>query len=156
MQSGQTCCFHHVKAVFLFSYSSVWSALPPARWGNSVLNAALCPKRSAPQFTTCPALGGWSGELLCLSRPLLSASASSGRLVCHPTPALILCCLTSICSLRVQHWEFSSLSHHCSPVQVQCSTPTSAVGVKITVCCLCCSVLLRGVSLGSIVCGAWC
>jgi hypothetical protein len=48
---------------------------------------------------------------LCLSWPLLNASGSSGRLSCHPTPALSLCCFSHIHSLRVHSWEFSFLSH---------------------------------------------
>jgi hypothetical protein len=58
MQGGQSCCSHQAAAALLFSCSSVWSAPLPARWSNSVLNAALC-QRSAQGSTSCPALGVW-------------------------------------------------------------------------------------------------
>jgi hypothetical protein len=54
-----------------------------------------------------------------------------GRLACGATPALSLCCFSCICSLKVQHWEFSILPHPHSLGQVQCSTPTSTVGVRL-------------------------
>jgi hypothetical protein len=118
-------------AALPISCNSAWSAPPPARCGNSVLNTAICVTGSAPGSTTCPASGGCllphpCAQLLCLSQPLLSASSSSGRLVCHPTPTLSLCCFSP-----------------CSPGQVQCSTPTSTVGIRSQFS-LCFSVLLRG------------
>jgi hypothetical protein len=60
---------------------------------------------------------------LCL---LLGASCSSGKLVCHPAPALSLCCFRP---LRVRCWEFGFLPYHCSLRKVHFSTPTSAVSV---------------------------
>jgi hypothetical protein len=66
---------------------------------------------------------------LCLPGLLLAASNFSEWLACHPTPTLSLCC--HICLLRVWSWEFGSLPHSCSEGQVQCSTPTSAVGVRL-------------------------
>jgi hypothetical protein len=85
MQGGQSCCFQQAAAMLSFSCISVWSAPPPARWGNSVLNPALCPRdqiqdpppaltweiglSSQPHFSLCAfadlcwvlvaPLGGW-------------------------------------------------------------------------------------------------
>jgi hypothetical protein len=124
VHGGQSCfCFHQVAAVLPFLCNSVWSALPPARWGNSVLNIALCSLRSALGSTTCPTLGDWlvahsCFQPLCLSQPLVGANGSSGKLACPSTSALSLCCFTSVCSLRVR-----SLLQLRSLGQVQCFTP---------------------------------
>jgi hypothetical protein len=123
MQGGQNCCFHQAAAALPYSCNSVCSA-PPARWGNSVSSIALCPTWPAPGCTTCPALGGWlfvpppllplsplpipCSQPLWLSWPLLSVSGSSGRLACSHNPFVAFSC---VCSLSVQHWEFSSLPH---------------------------------------------
>jgi hypothetical protein len=138
--------FHQMAAALPFSCSSVWSDPPSqARWGNSVLNAALCPTRSAPGSTTCPTLGDWlvAPPLLStfgFSQHLLGAISSSGRFVCCPTPALSLHASPELCSVLVsslggwnfapppfsafvafpvfhwvQHWEFSSLPQPHSP-----------------------------------------
>jgi hypothetical protein len=50
------------------------------------------------------------GRLTCSPTPALSL-----WLACCSVPALSLCCYTCVCSLRVQHWKFSSLLHPCSP-----------------------------------------
>jgi hypothetical protein len=89
-KGGQSyCCFHQGLAVLPFSCNSIWSAPPPARWGNSVLNTALVPQY---QLQDPPSAPLWEVGLLphpcsqplCLSRPLLCASSSCGRLTCHP------------------------------------------------------------------------
>jgi hypothetical protein len=113
-----------------FSCSSEWSAPPAARWCNSVLNAALCPRG---QLQDPPPALIWEVGLsshphsqpLCLSKPLLSASGCSGKLPCYPTPMLSLC------------------SQPCSPGQVHHSTPTSTVCVRLQFA-VCFSVLLGG------------
>jgi hypothetical protein len=100
-------------------------SISPWKVGNSVLNTALCPMKSALGSTTCPALGGWLFALPPLSVfvPLTSmlgpASGSAGRLDCHRTLALSLCCFIRSLSIHC-------LSHPHSPEQVQRSTPTSA------------------------------
>jgi hypothetical protein len=96
--------------------------------------------------STFPASGGWlhpCSQPFCLSWPLLGASGSSERLACCSAPSLSLCCCSHI-SLRVWGWKFGFLPHPCSLGQIQHSTPTSTVGVKITVCCLCFSFLFVG------------
>jgi hypothetical protein len=106
VQGGQNCCcFHQVAAALPYSCNSAWLLPLPALWGNSVLNTALCPTRPALGSTTCPTLGSWL-----IASPLLSA-------------------FVSFHSLRIQHWEFSSLPHPLG--QVQCSIPTSTVGVSL-------------------------
>jgi hypothetical protein len=94
MQDGQSCCcFHQVAAALPFSCSSFWSAPPPARWGNSVLDAALCPR---DQLQDLPPALLWEvglslhpcSQSLFFSWSLLDASSSFGRLAYHPTPTL--------------------------------------------------------------------
>jgi hypothetical protein len=57
VHGGPICCFCHIIAALPYSCNYVWSAPPPARWGNSVLSTAPYPETS-PHF---------------------------GRLTCHPT-----------------------------------------------------------------------
>jgi hypothetical protein len=90
------CCFYLASPYYC---NSVWSAPPLARWGSSALSTTLSPIRLA----------------------LGSTMACFGRLSCHPTPTLSLCCFSNLHSLRVQllaHpvlWSrFSIQSHpHC-------------------------------------------
>jgi hypothetical protein len=156
MQGGQSCCcFHQVIAALPFSCSSVWPVPPPRRWGNSVLNFAFCPTRSALRSTTCPALGSWLVTLPLLSNfvpllILLGARSFCERLAFHPVPSsqtlcfsqpllgvssasgsLALFCAHSQLLLRVKNWEFSSLPYPCSLGHVQHSTPTSALSVRL-------------------------
>jgi hypothetical protein len=106
VQGGQICCFHQVAAMLPFSFRSVWSTSPLASWGNSVLNAALCPRDQL--WDPSPSLL-WEVSLLsqplsqplCLFQSLLDSGGSSGKLACHPTLALSLCCFTCVSSLRV-------------------------------------------------------
>jgi hypothetical protein len=92
--------------VFFFSCCSVWSAPPPARWSNSVLNAALCPW---DQFWDPPPALTWEVSLslhslsqpLCLSWSLVGADTSSRRMAYWPAPAHSLCCFMA--HLRVWH-----------------------------------------------------
>jgi hypothetical protein len=95
VQGCQCCCFCHTTVVLPFSCISVYSAPPPARRDNSVLNAALWPR---DQLLDPPTALLWEVGLvphpycqpLCLSHPLLGPSGSSGRLACHPTPTFSL------------------------------------------------------------------
>jgi hypothetical protein len=92
---GDQSCFHQAAAVLLFICSSVWLAHPPARWGNSVLNAALC---SRDQLQDPPLALLWEFGLLphlhclplCFFQSLLGTSGSFGSLACHPSTAVSL------------------------------------------------------------------
>jgi hypothetical protein len=118
MQGGQSCCFHQVTAGLPFSCSSVWSAPPLARWGNSLLNGALCPR---DQLQDPPPALLWEDGLLSHPRSqplrfpwsLLSASSSSGKLACRLTPTLKLCCFMCM-SLRVWLLAPPPFSRSCS------------------------------------------
>jgi hypothetical protein len=124
MQGGQSCCFHQAVAALPFSYNFMWLAPPPARWGNSVLNTAFCPTRSALGPTTYPTLGGWLISPLLLSAFVsLPASAGWGLLW---AVGLSLHSCSHLCSLRVL-----LLPPPHSPGQVQPYTPTSTVSVKL-------------------------
>jgi hypothetical protein len=89
-----------------FSCSSVWSAPPPARWGNSVLNAAPCPRNQVLDPLSALLLEvGLSpdpcSQLFCISQSLLGAINSFVRLACHPTPALSLYPSPNLCRVLV-------------------------------------------------------
>jgi hypothetical protein len=129
MQGGQSCsCFLPGSSCIALQLHLYLVSSSPARWGNSVLNSALCPMKSAldpPPDLLCE-LGlppHPCSQPLHLSWPLLSSSSSSGRLACYPTLALSLCCFTCVHSLRVQYWECGSLPHSHPLGQVQCSPP---------------------------------
>jgi hypothetical protein len=147
MQGDQS-CFQQVAAVLLFSCSSVWSAFPPVRWGNSVLNATLCPRDLL--WDPPPALFWDVSLLLCspsqplsLSQSLLSASSSSMWLACQPNPALSFCWLWSITEssvlrawflatpLTVQQWEIGSLPLSILQGGFSVPPPTSDVSVRL-------------------------
>jgi hypothetical protein len=68
---------------------------------------------------------------LCHSWSLLGAGSSSGKLACYSDPTLILCCFTHV----LVHWEFCTESWLLAPLlfsgQVQHSTSTSTVSVKL-------------------------
>jgi hypothetical protein len=128
--------------VLPFSCNSVWSASPPARWGNSVLNAALCSMRSATGSMTCPTFGSWlfvpppHSQPLCFSLPLLDFSGSSGS----PAPTLRHCASPYLCWVLATalggwfvfallllafvalpafiHWEFSTESSAPCPTSI--------------------------------------
>jgi hypothetical protein len=119
MQGGQSSCFHEAASVFFFSCSSVCSAPPQARWGNSGLNAALCPRVQVP---VPPPEVLWEISLslcslsqpLCLSQTLLGSRCSSKWLACWPALIHSLCCFMTC------HCEFGAVS------SVPYSTPDSS------------------------------
>jgi hypothetical protein len=92
-----------------------------------------CPmshKTSSRIYQDQPTLGGWLVTLPLLSAFVLlltslSASSSSVRLVCCPSPALSLCCLTCICSLTVQSRSESSAPCATSVLLGRFSVPPS-------------------------------
>jgi hypothetical protein len=90
------CWFCQAAAVLPYSCNSVWSAPPPARWGNSVLSTALSLRKLAQQFSI-PLL--WEADLL------------------HHCSQILLPVPPSLVEI------FGSLLHPCSPRLVQCSTP---------------------------------
>jgi hypothetical protein len=110
---GKTVSLRKVVRTVVFSRQQLYclsaaalfgSAPPPARWGNSVLNAALCPRDQL--WDPPPALLWEDGLLpqphsqtLCFSWVLLGAGSSSGKLVFCPVPALSLWCFTGTESL---------------------------------------------------------
>jgi hypothetical protein len=103
--------FHQAAAAVPFSCSSVWSAPPPERWGNSVLKAAPIPEIICGSLFWEVALFCEVGlsphpcsQPLCFSQSLLGVGSSSRRLACHPAPALSLCCFACV----FVHWEFGT------------------------------------------------
>jgi hypothetical protein len=78
----------------------------PSKVGNSVLNAALCPR---DQVWDPPPVLLWEVglsphphfQLLCFSHSLLGASNSFGRLACHSTPTLSLYVSPDLCWVLV-------------------------------------------------------
>jgi hypothetical protein len=110
VQGGQSCCcFHQVAAVLPFSCNSVWSASPSARWGNSVLNTALCPMRSALGCTTYPAWGGGlvTSPPLSAFVPLLTFAGCQWLLwevSLLPHPTVSLCCFSTFVCLALRVW----------------------------------------------------
>jgi hypothetical protein len=134
--------------VLPFNCSSVWLAPLPAKWGNSVLNAALCPRG---QLHNLPPALLWEvglsphpcSQTLYFSHTLLGASGSSGRLACHPTPTLILCCCSWV-SLRVWLLAPPLISGEGSAFH-----PYLHCQCYITIRCLCFSVLLGRGSIPS-------
>jgi hypothetical protein len=110
-----------------FSCSSIWSALPPARWGNSVWMLPSVPEiGSGIHLLPC---FGWlvcrsaSSLSLYASPNLLGAHGSSRWLVCPPGPSSAFAALWHITEslvlriqflatpLTVQQWEISCMSH---------------------------------------------
>jgi hypothetical protein len=150
-----------MAAVLLFSCSCVCSAPSPARWINSVLNAALCPRDQLCDATSALHWEGWPvtpplkggllphslSQPLCLSRSLLRVSGSSGRLrlACHPAPALSLCCFGG------HHQEFCAETSAPCPIPVFLDRfsvpPPPPLLVLDYSCCLCFSILQGGISL---------
>jgi hypothetical protein len=147
MHGGQSCCFHQVVAALPFSNSSVLSASPPARWGNSVLNAALCPRDKlwdlpSALFWEVGLLSHPCSQPLYFSWSLLETRGSFGRLTCHPTPALIFYASSDLCWVPAAplrgwlvapppisafaalpvfvHWEFSAESLAPCPTPLLC------------------------------------
>jgi hypothetical protein len=96
---------HQAAAGVFFSYRSDLLAPSPARWGNSVLSAALCPRY---WFWYPPPALLWevSFPLIVFMALLISAvcRALSRQLACQPTSAFSLCCF------RAHHWEFNTKS----------------------------------------------
>jgi hypothetical protein len=137
--AGWSELFSQAAAVF-FSCSCVCSAPPLARWGNSVLNAALCPGDRLwdpppallwevsllliPSFSlyACPnlcwvlvaPLGGWLVSLL-----LLSAFAALWSV----TDSSALRAQFLVTPQAVQQWEINSLPLPHFPGWIQCSSP---------------------------------
>jgi hypothetical protein len=180
MHGGQSCCcFHQAATALSFSCNSVWSAPPLARWGNSVLNTALCPTRLDLEFTAFPALGSWPvtpkcSQCLCFSQSVLGASSSFRRLACHSMPALSLCASPDLCWVLMNPlggWlvappplsAFVALPVHSLRV---CHWKVGSLFSRadstfhpylhyccyITVCCLCFLVLLGGVQSAQVLC----
>jgi hypothetical protein len=120
--------FHQVAAALLFSFNSVWSIPPWPSWGNSVLNVALYPMRSAPGSTTCPTLEGWPVTPYPLTAlvPILTSAqcwfTSFRRLACSPAPALRLCCFSCL---------FTESSAPCPTPILQGRFSISTVGVRL-------------------------
>jgi hypothetical protein len=139
---GQSCCFKQAAAVLFFSCSSVWSAPPSARWGNSVLNAVLCARDqlqdpppsllwevgllSYPHCQLC-AFPNLCWVLLALWEVGLSPHSHSQPFLFYGTSVPRVGFLAP--PLTAQQWEISSLPHPHSPGQVQHSIPPQMVVV---------------------------
>jgi hypothetical protein len=123
IHGGQSCFFFtRQQASLLFSSSSVWSAPPPERLSNSVLNASLCSRDPSPALLCEVGLSSPRpphSQPLCFSPSLLSVGSSSWRLASYPAPALSICWFTCISLLRI--WLLVPLP--CLG-KIQHSTPT--------------------------------
>jgi hypothetical protein len=128
---------------------AVWSELLLFSPGGRciALQLQLCLVSSSPTK-----VGQFSFECCPLSH-FGSTTCPLWQVACLPTPALRLCACPDLWWVLVApvegwlvtplllsafaalpafvHWEFSSLPHPCSPGQVQCSTSTSAVSVRL-------------------------
>jgi hypothetical protein len=100
--------------------NSVWSAPPPARWGNLVLSIAFSPMR--------------------LAQPSTMSLLWEVGLLLHPHSQPLL--------LFLVHWEFGSLPHPHSLGQVQHSTPPLLLVLDYN-CCFWFSVLFGGCSIST-------
>jgi hypothetical protein len=121
---------------FAFQLQLCLVSSSPSKMGQFSFECYPLSQGSSYRIHSCPV---WEVRLLphpcsqplCFSWSLLGASGSFERLACHLVPTLSLGCFTQISSLTVWYWEFDSSPHPRFLEQVQCSTLTSAVGIRL-------------------------